>query len=282
MRQIVTGDSHRSQHANTLHFGLGEADHVERVEIQWPNGPTVTLSRPEVDKSRIGCCGHSGCGTAAMYLCALEPRIHAAIVVEGHTENVAGANYQPPGAYADAEQNIVSSLSLGIDRGDLLAAFVPRPLLICFTHMDVGATYSPHYEHGTREIYQELTGQYGLCRAAEKVAASEAELRMLIAGLLPFALCPGLGTRVADRLERERAAVTRHGPNQPCAAASLLRSTADLVPGIVNGEPATSFARYSGTRSRRPSHQNRNDAALQTSRGTGRRFPDTGRKANLP
>ena len=49
-RQIVTGDSHRSQHANTLHFGLGEADHVDRVEIQWPNGQTVTLTQPEVDR----------------------------------------------------------------------------------------------------------------------------------------------------------------------------------------------------------------------------------------
>jgi hypothetical protein len=49
-RQIVTGDSHRSQHANTLHFGLGEADHVDRVEIQWPNRPAVTLTRTEVDR----------------------------------------------------------------------------------------------------------------------------------------------------------------------------------------------------------------------------------------
>jgi hypothetical protein len=49
-RQIVTGDSHRSQHANTVHFGLGEADHVDRIEIQWPNRPAVTLSRPEVDR----------------------------------------------------------------------------------------------------------------------------------------------------------------------------------------------------------------------------------------
>jgi len=49
-RQIVTGDSHRSQHANTLHFGLGEADHVDRVEIQWPNRPAVTLTRPEMDR----------------------------------------------------------------------------------------------------------------------------------------------------------------------------------------------------------------------------------------
>ena len=49
-RQIVTGDSHRSQHANTLHFGLGDADHVDRVEIQWPDRPAVTLTRPEMDR----------------------------------------------------------------------------------------------------------------------------------------------------------------------------------------------------------------------------------------
>jgi len=58
-----------------------------------------------------------------MYLCALEPRIQAVVVVEGHTENVAGANYESPGAYADAEQNIVGSLKLGLDRGDLLSSF---------------------------------------------------------------------------------------------------------------------------------------------------------------
>jgi cephalosporin-C deacetylase-like acetyl esterase len=134
------------------------------------------LSRPEVDGKRIGCCGHSGGGTATMYLCALEPRIHAAIVVEGHTENVAGANYEPPGAYADAEQNIIGSLKLGLDRGDLLAAFTPKPLLLCFTHMDVGATYSPHYEQGTREIFQELKDQYSVSRAAEKVGLSASNL----------------------------------------------------------------------------------------------------------
>jgi cephalosporin-C deacetylase-like acetyl esterase len=127
------------------------------------------LGRSDVDSKRIGCCGHSGGGTATMYLCALEPRIHAAIVVEGHTENVAGANYQPPGAFADAEQNIIGSLPLGLDRGDLLAAFAPKPLLICFTHMDVGATYSPHYEQGTREIFQECKDQYATYRATEKV-----------------------------------------------------------------------------------------------------------------
>ena len=52
---------------------------------------------------------------------ALEPRIKAAVVVEGHTENLAGADYLPPGAYADAEQNLIGGLKVPVDRGDLLA-----------------------------------------------------------------------------------------------------------------------------------------------------------------
>lgn len=134
------------------------------------------LTRKEVDSKRIGCCGHSGGGTQTMWLCALEPRIHAAVVVEGHTENVAGANYEPPGAFADAEQNIIGGLKVGIDRGDLLATFAPNPLLICFTHMDVGATYSPHYEHGTKEIFSELKDVYSLHHASEKVGLSASNL----------------------------------------------------------------------------------------------------------
>jgi cephalosporin-C deacetylase-like acetyl esterase len=133
-------------------------------------------TRSEVDMKRIGCCGHSGGGTATMYLCALEPRIQAAIIVEGHTENVAGANYEPPGAYADAEQNIIGSLKLGVDRGDLLSSFAPKPLLICYSHMDVGSTYSPHYEQGTREIYQESKDIYKQYGAEEKVRLSPSSL----------------------------------------------------------------------------------------------------------
>ncbi|PYI82306.1 MAG: hypothetical protein DME26_18190, partial [Verrucomicrobia bacterium] len=47
---IVTGDSHRSQHANTVHFGLGAAERVESVEIRWVTGPTLTLSQLAVDR----------------------------------------------------------------------------------------------------------------------------------------------------------------------------------------------------------------------------------------
>ena len=104
-----------------------------------------------------------------MFLCALEPRIKAAVVVEGHTENLAGGNYQPPGAYADAEQNLIGGLKFAIDRGDLLGAFAPKPLLICYTPIDNGTTYSSHYVQGTEEIADELRSVYKLYGAQEKV-----------------------------------------------------------------------------------------------------------------
>jgi cephalosporin-C deacetylase-like acetyl esterase len=134
------------------------------------------LTRPEVDSKRIGCCGHSGGGTQTMFLCALEPRIHVAVCVEGHTENLAGADYRPPGAFADAEQNLIGSLKTGLDRGDLLGAFAPKPLLICYTPIDAGTTYSPHYIAGTEEIVGELKSIYGLYGAAEKIALSSSTL----------------------------------------------------------------------------------------------------------
>ncbi|PYL00501.1 MAG: hypothetical protein DME19_04875 [Verrucomicrobia bacterium] len=49
VREIVTGDSSRAQHANTAHFGLGQADKVDRAEIRWPDGRTVTLREPALD-----------------------------------------------------------------------------------------------------------------------------------------------------------------------------------------------------------------------------------------
>lgn len=138
------------------------------------------LSRSEVDPQRIGCTGHSGGGTMTMYMMVLEPRIHVAVATEANFENVAGPYYDPPGAIADAEQNIVGSLPLGLDRGDLLAAFAPKPLLMCHTVHDEGQTYSPVYEEAIKENYDELLRVYGILGAREKVE--------LFAGHLPHGL----------------------------------------------------------------------------------------------
>ena len=132
-------------------------------------GLDYLVSRPEVDATRLGCTGQSGGGTMTMYLAALEPRLRAAAVSDGNTENVAGPFFDPPGATDDAEQNIVDSLPVGIDRGDLLLAFAPKPLLICYTTHDEGVTYSPVYEEATQEIYRELQRVYGLLGAKDRV-----------------------------------------------------------------------------------------------------------------
>jgi cephalosporin-C deacetylase-like acetyl esterase len=128
------------------------------------------LSRPEVDPERIGCTGQSGGGTMTMYLAALEPRIKVAVESDGNSENVAGPSYDAPGAVDDAEQNMVGSLPEGIDRGDLLLAFAPKPLLILYSRSDAGLTYSPAYVKGTEEIYQEVQAAYKLMGATEKVS----------------------------------------------------------------------------------------------------------------
>ena len=107
------------------------------------------LSRPEVDPERIGCMGQSGGGTMTMYLAPLEPRIKVAVESDGNSENVAGSSYAPLGAVDDAEQNLAGSLPEGLDRGDLLLAFAPKPLLILYSRTDSGLTYSPTYEEGT-------------------------------------------------------------------------------------------------------------------------------------
>jgi len=138
------------------------------------------LSRSEVDPQRIGCTGHSGGGTMTMYMMALDPRLQAAVAVEANFENTAGPKFDPPGAIADAEQDIVGSLPLGLDRGDLLAAFAPKPFLMCYTVHDQGQTYSPVYEEAIKENYDELLRVYGIFGATDKLE--------LFAGNLPHDL----------------------------------------------------------------------------------------------
>jgi enediyne biosynthesis protein E4 len=50
LRPIVTGDSHRTQHAPTVHFGLGRLEAVDRIEVRWVDGRTRVLSEPAINQ----------------------------------------------------------------------------------------------------------------------------------------------------------------------------------------------------------------------------------------
>lgn len=52
-QDVVSGGSYLSQSDMTLHFGLGAATSVDKVEIKWPDGTSETVSVPGVDRKLI-------------------------------------------------------------------------------------------------------------------------------------------------------------------------------------------------------------------------------------
>lgn len=49
-QDVISGASYSSQNDLTLHFGLGAATTVDKVEIKWPDGSMETVSVPSVDR----------------------------------------------------------------------------------------------------------------------------------------------------------------------------------------------------------------------------------------
>jgi hypothetical protein len=95
-----------------------------------------------------------------MLLLAVDSRLAAAAVCSGNTENVACANFNPPGSTDDAEQNFVHSGIVGFDRWDLFYPFAPKPLLITVSDKDWFGTYSPNYVGSGWEEYGKLKRVY--------------------------------------------------------------------------------------------------------------------------
>lgn len=124
------------------------------------------LTRPEVDKDKIGCAGHSGGGTLTLFLTVLEQRIRCAVVNEGGTAHRWPLRIRPGSVLgpADVEQNLFPAAIYGIDLCDLHVAIAPRPLLA------LTEEFTPEFNRAADHI----RARYGQFEAPEKFATAEA------------------------------------------------------------------------------------------------------------
>lgn len=129
----------------------------------------VLAAHPQVDPKRLASTGNSGGGTLTMMLSAVDDRLTAAAASCPNTENLACADFNPPGCTDDAEQNFLDCGPAGFGRWDMLYPLAPKPLLILVSGRDFFGTYSPNYIANGREEYVKLRRQYEILGAADKI-----------------------------------------------------------------------------------------------------------------
>ncbi len=124
------------------------------------------ISRPEVDAQRIACTGNSGGGTHTAYLAALDDRIKVAMpscYITSWKRLLESIGPQ------DAEQCLPPWIEQGLDHGDFIIAFSPKPYLILSAIRDFVSI------NGARETYAEAQHIYSVLGVPGHVSQFEAD-----------------------------------------------------------------------------------------------------------
>ncbi len=122
-------------------------------------GIDYLISRKDVNADRIGALGCSGGGTSTAYLAALDDRVHVAGVacyITSFKELLPSAT-----GVQEAEQSIPHFIEQGLDFGDYVELFAPKPYAIISTTADMFPF------EGARQTYEEARGVYKLYGAEE-------------------------------------------------------------------------------------------------------------------
>lgn len=172
------GQGERSEYwdatANKSKVGIGTREHtmaglqclltgtnVARYEV-WDGirAFDYLLTRNDVDPKRIAVAGNSGGGTQSAYLSVLEPRL-AASAPSCYITSWRKLWYNP--GPQDGEQNFHNFIGAGLDFGDFLLAFAPKPIKMMTAIKD----FFPI--DGARATYQETARLFELLNARDKI-----------------------------------------------------------------------------------------------------------------
>jgi len=116
-------------------------------------GLDYLLSRPEVDRTRVGVTGNSGGGTMTTFLTALDERFTMAAPSCFVTTYLRNLENELP---QDSEQCPAGLMAAGLEMADFFVARIPRPTLLLGQANDFFDT------RGLREVYEELRRLYGI------------------------------------------------------------------------------------------------------------------------
>jgi len=123
--------------------------------MTWNNMRAVDYleSRPDVDKSKIGCTGASGGGQQTMYLMATDERIAAAVpvVMISYFSRILFANEQ-----AHCSCNHVPGILRAADEPQMTAAFAPKPALYISVTGDWTAAFPKEEFPPIHAVYEKL------------------------------------------------------------------------------------------------------------------------------
>ncbi|UUZ85183.1 hypothetical protein LJK88_17345 [Paenibacillus sp. P26] len=113
-------------------------------------------TRPEVDPTRIGVCGHSGGGTQTSLVMMYDERI-AAAAPAGFIMN--RPYFLLTGKAQDAEQKWPGFSALGFDHEDIVLAMAPRPVLVLATTYDSVPIEGPRHTVAVNRRFWEMFGR---------------------------------------------------------------------------------------------------------------------------